>query len=276
LDGAPVGDSAAVRWIKKNSSWLVFAIAFVVFVLPRISPFDGLNAHLSFVQRFSEWVLRELERLFKDYGYYVVFIGVLIENSMFLGLLVPGAIILILAGLSAENGSINLWYVLALAVTATIIGDTLSYFIGRLGWTKVLNRMGMAGMIEKVREPMESNSTWIILGYHLAGYSRVVGPAAAGIFRIPFRKWAPLDYAGGVIWVLLYTGLGVVLGLAGVEFGDTKRTVRLLEWIFLGLFAIGIVFAFARQARSGRDEGGPPGGGARRPATVIVPVEDRE
>jgi len=38
--------------------------------------------------------------------------------SRILGFLVPGAIILILAGLSAENGSINIWYVLGLAIMA--------------------------------------------------------------------------------------------------------------------------------------------------------------
>ena len=276
-------DSPAVVWLKKNASWIALAIAFVVIVLPRISPFEGLNGYLNVFERLSEWTLRQLERLFKDYGYYVVFIGVLIENSMFLGLLVPGAIILILAGLAAENGSINIWYVFGLAITATIIGDTISYMIGRLGWMKLIERTGMGKMIEKVREPMESNSTWLILGYHLAGYSRVVGPAAAGIFRIPFRRWAPLDYIGGTIWVLLYTMFGVGLGLAGVEFGDTKRMVQLLEFFFLGIFALAIVIAFARTARTRRTDdrggppsGGPPVGGMRRPAHVVVPIEDRD
>jgi membrane protein DedA with SNARE-associated domain len=261
-------DSAAAAWIKRNASYIVFAVAFVLFVLPHISPWEGLNENLRFIQRFSEWVLGKLESLFADYGYWVVFIGVLIENSMFLGFLVPGAIILILAGLSAENGSINIWYVLALATVATIIGDTISYWIGRLGWTKVLERFGMSDLIERVREPMESNSTWIILGYHLAGYSRAVGPAAAGIFKLPFRRWAPIDYLGGIIWVVLYTGLGYGLGLAGVDFGDTKRTVNILEVVLLGVFALAIVAAFAKQMRS---KSATP---SKHPATVIVPVND--
>lgn len=274
MDGQPAGEHAVALWIKRNSSWLVLAIAFTVFVFPRVSPFEGLNQQLGFVERFSAWTLKQLERLFKDYGYYVVFIGVLLENSMLLGLLVPGAIILILAGLAAENGSINIWYVFGLAITATIIGDTVSYMVGRLGWTKMLERTGMGAMIEKVREPMQTNSTWLILAYHLAGYSRVVGPAAAGIFRVPFRRWAPLDYAGGTIWVLLYTMLGVILGLAGVEFGDTKRTVRLLEWFFLAVFAIGVTIAILRAMKSRRDAESGGASLAPQPATVAIPVDD--
>lgn len=259
-------ESAATLWIKRNFNFLVLAMAFGLFVIPYVTPFDGLNVF----QRFSEWTLRQLETLFKDYGYWVVFFGVLLENSMFLGLLVPGAIILILAGLAAENGAINVYYVIGLAILATIIGDTISYMIGRLGWTKWLERAGADKLIERVREPMESNSTWIILGYHLAGYSRVIGPAAAGLFQIPFRKWAPLDYLGGAIWVLLFTMLGVVLGLAGVEFGDTKRMVRLFELAFLGIFAVAITIAILRTQRAS----GP--GGPQTPAPVVIPVDDRD
>jgi membrane protein DedA with SNARE-associated domain len=262
-------DSAAADWIKRNFSYVVFAIAFILFVFPHISPWEGLNENLRFIQRFSEWILGKLESLFAEYGYWVVFIGVLIENSMFLGFLVPGAIILILAGLSAENGSINIWYVLGLAIVATMIGDTISYWIGRLGWIKVLERFRMMDLVERVRGPMESNSTWIILGYHLAGYSRAIGPAAAGIFRIPFKRWAPIDYLGGTIWVLLYTGIGYALGIAGVEFGDTKRMVNIVEIVLLGMFAFAIFVAFAKQMRD-KSAAGASG----QPATVIVPVDD--
>ena len=276
MDDAERASSAARRWVKRNFPYMVFAFALVIFLFPRVSPWEGLNHNLQVFSRLSEWALRKVEHLFRDYGYYVVFFGVLLENSMFLGLLVPGAIILILAGLAAENGTINIAYVFALAITATIIGDSISYLIGRLGWTKFIERTGMAGAIERVRAPMESNSVWIILGYHLAGYSRAVGPLAAGIFHIPYRRWAPLDYTGGAIWVFVYTGVGVVLGLFGVEFGDTKRMVNLLEWFFLGVFAVAVILTFAGAARgrSGGDDEPPSTGSGRRRATVIIPVDD--
>jgi undecaprenyl-diphosphatase len=228
--------------------------------------------------RLSEWLLGKLQVLFRDYGYYVVFFGVLAENTLFLGFLVPGAVILILAGLSAQNGDINLALVITLAIAATVIGDTLSYAIGRLGWTKVLERGGVAGALERVRGTMESNQTWIILAYHFAGYTRVIGPTAAGIFRIPYRTWAPLDYAGGTLWVLAYTFAGVLLGVFGVEFDDTKRMVRLIELFILVGLIVAVVLAFARASReqAGGDDGptAGPGGGPRR-ATVVVPVEDK-
>ena len=267
-------DEMAVRdrqgpWMKRNFSWLTLVVAFFLFVFPHVSPFESLNYQLSFIQRFSEWSIGQLERLFRDYGYYVVFVGVLLENSMFLGLLVPGAVVMILAGLAAENGAINIWLVLALGVSATVLGDTISYFVGRLGWTRALERGSFAGMMEKARSGMETNHRWIILAYHWAGYSRVVGPAAAGLFRIPYRRWAPLDYAGGALWVLGYTGLGILLGIFGLEFGDTKAMVRVLELFFTAMFAAIVAMAIYRQARAGAR------GRESQAATVIVPVDDR-
>lgn len=257
-------------------NWSALTVAALLFVVPRVSPFDGLNNFLNdlnFLRRFSEWLIGKTEELFKNYGYYVVFFGVLAENSMFLGLLVPGAIILILGGLAAQNGAISLPLVLLLGIVATIIGDTISYFIGRMGWAKFLEKGSMGEALEKVRGPVESNSVWIILGYHFAGYSRVVGPVAAGLFQIPYRKWAPLDYIGGALWVVAFTMVGVALGLAGVEFGDTKRMVQLVEIGIFILFVVAVVLAFAKfnRSESGGDEDGE---GDERLATVIVPVDD--
>jgi membrane protein DedA with SNARE-associated domain len=275
----PQNDNPApAEWIRRNAGVLFLAFALIFIVVPRISPFEPLNEYLTVFSRFSEWLLRRLQELFRDYGYYVVFFGVLAENTLLLGLLVPGAIILILAGLSAQNGDISLPIVLALAVLATIIGDTLSYVIGRLGWTKAIQRGAMADMLERVRGTMESNQTWIILAYHFAGYSRVIGPTAAGIFRLRFRRWAPLDYAGAALWVLAYTLGGVLLGVFGVDFDDTKRMVRILELAILGALIIAVVVAFARAARqqaSGGDGAGGTGAGGGRPSTVVIPVEDK-
>jgi len=270
MEQSSTGRDAVVSWLKRNGNWLALALVAVFFVLPRFSPFAGLNHYLNAGERLSEWVLGRIERLFADYGYHVVFLGVLLENSMFLGLLVPGAIILILGGLAAENGSINLGLVIGLGIAATLIGDTLSYGIGRMGWARALERRSMGGMVGRVRDAMESDHRWIILAYHFAGYSRMVGPAAAGLFRIPYRRWAPLDYAGGTLWVLTFTLVGVVMGLLGVEFGDTRRMVRLMELLFTAMIVAAIALTFYRESRRRRRATGVPGG----PAAAVARVED--
>jgi membrane protein DedA with SNARE-associated domain len=104
-------------------------------------------------------------------------------------------------------------------------------------------------MIEKARGTIESNG-WFIVGYHFAGYTRLVGPPAAGMFRVPYRRWALLDHIGGTLWVLAFTLLGVVLGLFGLDFGDTRRMSRFLEFFFTALIISGIAIAWYRTSRT--------------------------
>ena len=271
MDETPASSEtdAATAWLKRNANWLILIFGLTFFVLPHVSPFGTLNYYLSSFQRLSQWMLGKLENLFADYGYYVVFLGVFLENAMFLGFLVPGSVILILAGLSAQNGSINIWFVFGLAVSATILGDTLSYMVGRMGWAKAIEKGAAGGMVERLRGAMETNHVWIILGYHWAGYSRAIGPAAAGLFRIPYRRWAPLDYTGGAVWAIAYTMLGVLLGALGLEFSDTKTLVKLLEFLFLGIFVAAIGIAWYRTSK--KERSAPVG---LHPATVIVAVDD--
>src|SRR5439155_14607441 len=123
---------------------------------------------------------------------------------------------------------------------------------GRFGWRQSFERGSMGKMIERVRTRMDSNRTWIILAYHFAGYSRAVGPLASGLFKIPYRKWAPLDYVGATAWVLVYALIGVVLGLFGLEFGDTKTMARFLELFFTALIAGAIAIAVFRSVRASK------------------------
>lgn len=272
LDQSPEQQAVDADGVRQVAYIVGLAAAVFFIVLPRLSPFAGLNDWINDVnvfRRLGEWTIEKTESLFADHGYWVVFVAVVLENSAFIGLLVPGSIVLILGGLAAENGSINIALVLLLGVIATIIGDTISYMSGRLGWARVFQRGAVGDALERMREPVESNSKWLILAYHFAGYSRVVGPMAAGLFRLPFRKWAPIDYAGGALWVLTFTAIGYVMGLLGVEFGDTKRMVQLVELMVLAMLVVGIYFSVGRMMRGT----GASAGGTRAQAPVVVPVE---
>ena len=47
-----------------------------------------------------------------------------------------------------------------------------------------------------MRGTLVHENEWVVVAYHFAGYSRLIGPAAAGFMRMPFRRWIVLDYIG--------------------------------------------------------------------------------
>ena len=186
-------------------------------------------------QDLIRWAADSVHTLFKEYGYAAVFIGTLSENTLFVGLVVPGSLVIILAGISAHDGTFSAPLALVVGVAGTIIGDTISYCLGRFGWA----RFGfLRRMTEGVREPILSRGAAFVLTYHFAGYTRVVGPAAAGLLGMPFHKWAPADYGGAVLWVTTYIGIGYGLGIAGVTLDSTDEYFRYLEWLLLGLVLV--------------------------------------
>jgi membrane-associated protein len=184
------------------------------------------------------WGVDFARELFEDYGYWVVFFGTLFENTLLLGFIVPGAIVVILAGIAAQSGDISFPLAYVIGLAGTIIGDTISYCLGRFGWARFGHFAMFKDVETKVREPLLKRGATFVLLYHFAGYTRVVGPTASGFLKMPFRRWAPADYAGAALWILVYMGIGYALGTAGFTLDTSNDYFRYVEWALLILVGI--------------------------------------
>jgi membrane-associated protein len=197
------------------------------------------QAYSSLLESAADWI----RDLFDSYGYWVVFLGTLFENTLLVGLVIPGAIVVLLAGISAHDGLMDPILAAVLGILGTILGDTISYFMGRFGWARLGKGDSLRNFSEKVREPLMTRGGTFVLIYHFAGYTRVVGPAAAGLLRMPYRKWAIMDHLGASLWVISYMALGYGLGAAGITLDSTDRFFRVVEWGLLALVVLwGILF----------------------------------
>lgn len=212
------------------------------------------------------WAADSVHSLYDSYGYWVVFFGTLAENTLLLGLIVPGAFVIILAGISAEEGAINVPWTIVLGTAGTILGDTISYFMGRFGWTRLGNHSSLRGFTEKVREPLLKRGAMFVLFYHFAGYTRVVGPAAAGLLQMPYRRWAPADYGGAFLWVCTYLGIGYILGLLGLTLTSTDGYFRYIEYGLLVLVGIWGYYVYRLALRQIGDHEPDEPGDAAEPA----------
>ena len=184
------------------------------------------------------WAIDFAHDLFEDYGYWVVFFGTLTENTLLLGFIVPGAIIVTIAGIAAQDGDISLPIAYVLALLGTIIGDTISYCLGRFGWSRFGHWSMFKDVNTKVRGPLLERGTLFVMTYHFAGYTRVVGPTASGFLKMPFRKWVVADYIGAALWVFVYMGVGYILGSLGLTLDTSEDYFRYVEWALIVLFCI--------------------------------------
>ena len=98
-------------------------------------------------EHLLEWI--ELFRPYvNDYGYLVLFLGVMAENA---SLPVPGETILIIASFYSYHGDLNLVYVISLATAGCILGDNISFHVGRRLGRPFILRYGRYVLITQTR-----------------------------------------------------------------------------------------------------------------------------
>ncbi|MCH8993493.1 MAG: DedA family protein [Chloroflexi bacterium] len=250
------GESRTPRWRTRDLIWVFVFVGIIV--VGRVTPFAPVRDFFGSFDWLTRQSLRLANHLFESYGYPTVFFAPLLENTLFLGALVPGTLIMLLAGLGAHDGLIEFWPAILLGIAGAIIGDTISYGMGRYGWQKLGPESRIVRWAEKMREPLLERSIWLVFTYHFAGYSRLVGPAASGFLRMPFRRWMLLDYTGVSLWVTTFITGGYLLGTFGLSLDDSDQNIRVFEIILFAFFIIAVVSVMRAANRSNRQRADEP------------------
>lgn len=146
--------------------------------------------------------LTTLQTLLQDWGYWVVFVAMLLENA---GLPLPGETVTLLGGYAAGSGHLDVFGVMAAAAGGAILGDNLGYWVGRrAGWGLVL-RVGR--LLRRSPEQMESLRTSflrhagksVLIGRFVAVLRVLAGPLA-GAVHMPYRRFVLFNCLGAVLW----------------------------------------------------------------------------
>ena len=160
----------------------------------------------------DEW-LGLVRSYFTEYGYLFVFTALFLENVMFLGAIIPGAVVLILCAWLAQEGKAFPYPLILVGFLGTIAGDMVSYAMGRKMGDRLLHSKkwgkGVAAMSERVRrEPA------LLMFCHFVSYLRMFVPMSAGMSGVPFRRWLGLDATGAALWVSSHVLIGYFLSMS--------------------------------------------------------------
>lgn len=143
--------------------------------------------------------------LLQEYGYLAILIGTFLE----------GETILILGGVAAHMGILDLWLVMLSAFCGSSAGDQLYYFIGRWKGPVLLDRFPRwKGPAAKVEGHIQRHQNLIILSFRFFYGLRNVTPFMLGICRVAATRYIPLNLIGAAIWAVSFALLGYVFGEA--------------------------------------------------------------
>jgi len=159
-------------------------------------------------------MLTTLLSYFQQYGYWVVFVGVMLENA---GVPIPGETILLAAGFFAALGHFHLGIVMAVACIGAVLGDNAGYFIGsKLGRAALLRYGRYAGLTPKRLGMFESfferhGDKTILVARFITGL-RVFAALLAGAAHMRWPRFALYNFLGAVLWSIAITLLGYFFG----------------------------------------------------------------
>jgi membrane protein DedA with SNARE-associated domain len=182
----------------------------------------------------------------------VMFIMTFGESFAFVGILFPGTTLLIAAGALIQSGSLMFAPIMVGAVLGAVLGDSVSYWIGR--------RYGgaIAGVWPFSRNPdllpngvrfFERHGGKSVFIGRFFGPIRAIIPLAAGVMRMPRGYFWVANVTSALVWAPMLLLAGDVVGQAGERLIGSGNTA-LLVFGGLTLFGIGgVVWAALRAAR---------------------------
>lgn len=178
--------------------------------------------------------------LYSKYGYLVVFVAAFIESSFPIGLYVPGSTAVLFGAALSRNGTLQFPMVYLLATSGLVLGYCLNYALGKYGWYHMLTWFGIDKGIGQAQKKLERyGNKAILVGYFWPGGASFLS-TAAGVLRMPFRKFLLLSIGAQAMWTLLWGGLSYLFGLTLVEF--------LFKYAFV-FTGIGIAYLVVQKVR---------------------------
>jgi membrane protein DedA with SNARE-associated domain len=199
--------------------------------------------------------LLDFVRLHQNWAIAVMFVTSFGESFAFLGLLFPGTSLLIAAGALIKSGSLPFWPILLGAVLGAVLGDTVSYWIGRrFGgrlagvWPFTRNPELLAGGIQFFRR---HGGKSVFIG-RFFGPVRAIVPLAAGILLMSPRLFWVANVTSALIWAPMLVLAGDVVAEASEQVIGSENTVLLLIG---GTTLFGVLAAVWAALRAARPKG---------------------
>ena len=208
---------------------------------------------MEFFSQMVDFVLHidhHLDQIIRTYGtwtYLLLFGIVFCETGLVVTPFLPGDSLLFAVGTFAARGSLDLITSLTVLASASIIGDTVNYVIGRrVGpavFQKKESRLFNPAHLVRAHHFYEKYGAKTIVLARFLPILRTFAPFVAGIGRMRYPKFLAFSVAGSATWVGLFV-------LAGYFFGNipiVRDHFSIVIMVIIAMSVVPVVSEFIRH-----------------------------
>lgn len=194
-------------------------------------------------------------------GGVFVYVGLILivfaETGLAVGFFLPGDSLLVVAGLFAATGKLNLAVLLFTLFIAAVVGDGVGYYTGaRLGprlFKREKSLLFRPSHLLKAQAFYEKYGGKTIIIARFVPIIRTFAPIVAGAAKMPYRNFVVFNVTGGFLWVFSMILTGYFLGnLLKSKFGiDLDEHI---EWVVIVVVALSLIPPFVEYLKSRREK----------------------
>ncbi len=177
-------------------------------------------------------------------GWIIAFLATFAESIAIIGSIVPGTITMTAIGLLIGSSVLPLWITLTWAILGAILGDALSFFIGRFfknDLTKIWPFKKYPAILEKGQAFVQKHGGKSIFIGRFVGPVRAIVPLIAGMLDMRPKFYFMASIPAAILWAPLYMLPGILIGAISLEMPTNVATELILSVFFILIIFWGMV-----------------------------------
>jgi len=196
------------------------------------------------LRQVIDWVAQN-----PDWAYTIIFLIAMGESLAVVGMVIPGVVPLMGAGALVATGSIDFLPAFGSATAGAIVGDGLSYALGRHYDRHIREIWPFSrypAHLEQGEVFFDRYGGWSVAFARFAGPGRAIVPLVAGMLRMPPHRFYFANVASAVVQTLVFFLPGMLLG-ASLELA-AEAAWRLSLLAILMVVGLWLLFWMGRRA----------------------------
>jgi membrane-associated protein len=192
-----------------------------------------------------------LSQIISQYGVWthlILFLIVFCETGLVITPFLPGDSLLFAAGTFAALGSLDLWLIVVLLITAAIIGDTVNYWVGAYIGPRAFRgdvRFLRQEYLDRTHAFYEKHGGKTIILARFIPIIRTFAPFVAGVGAMSYPKFITYNVVGAVLWVGIFV-------LGGYFFGTIPVVRENFTLVIMAIILISVMPVLFEAMRARR------------------------